>query len=99
MSRAGASPLSGRAWKAEADAAVDYTPKRRQAVVTAASVRRHNWAEAVRKLGEILQTIEQSKIFSDFSDSERSKASKKRTKQVRGKTPGSFHTASAESGR
>jgi hypothetical protein len=47
-------------------------------------------AEAVRKLGEILKTIEQSKIFRDFSDSEGSKASKKRTKPVRVKTRGSF---------
>jgi hypothetical protein len=52
-------------------------------------------AEAVRKLGEILQTIEQSNIFRDFSDSERSKASKKRTKPVRVKSRGSFYTACA----
>ena len=46
------------------------------------------------KLGEILQTIEQSKIFRDFFDSERSKASQKRTKQARVKTPKRFYTAS-----
>ena len=50
------------------------------------------------KLGEILQTIEQSKIFRDFFDSERFKASQKRTKQARVKTSGSFYTASVESG-
>jgi hypothetical protein len=49
------------------------------------------------KLGENLQNIEQSKIFRDFFDSERSKASQKRTKQVRARTRGSFHTASADS--
>ena len=38
--------------------------------------------EAVWKLGEISQTIEQSKIFRDFFDSERSRASQKRTKQA-----------------
>jgi hypothetical protein len=48
--------------------------------------------EAVRKLGEILQTIEQSKIFRDFFDSGRSKTSQKRTKQARVKTRKSFHT-------
>jgi hypothetical protein len=47
----------------------------------------------VWKLGEILQTIEQSKIFRDFFDSERSKASQKRTKQARARTRGSFYTA------
>ena len=50
-------------------------------------------AEAVWKLGEILQTIEQSKIFRDFFNSERFKASQKRTKQARVKTSGSFYTA------
>ena len=50
-------------------------------------------AEAVWKLGEILQTIEQSKIFRDFFDSERFKASQKRTKQARVKTRRSFYTA------
>ena len=53
-------------------------------------------AEAVRKLGGILQTVEQSKIFRDFFDLEGSKASLKRTKQVRVKTRGSFHTASVD---
>jgi hypothetical protein len=48
--------------------------------------------EAVWKLGEILQTIEQSKIFRDFFDSERFKASQKRTKQARVKTRGRFYT-------
>ena len=43
-------------------------------------------AEAVWKLGEILQTIEQSKIFRDFFNSERFKASQKLTKQARVKT-------------
>jgi hypothetical protein len=38
------------------------------------------------KLGEILQTIEQSKIFRDFFNAERFKASQKRTKQARVKT-------------
>jgi len=47
----------------------------------------------VWKLGEISQTIEQSKIFRDFFDSERFKASQKRTKQARAKTRGSFYTA------
>jgi hypothetical protein len=47
----------------------------------------------VWKLGEILQGIEQSKIFRDFFDSERFKASQKRTKQARVKTRGRFHTA------
>src|SRR6516165_7113948 len=56
------------------------------------------WVEAVWKLGEILQTIEQSKIFRDFFDSERLKASQKRTKQARVKTRGSFYTASTQSG-
>jgi hypothetical protein len=50
--------------------------------------------EGVWKLGEILQTIEQSKIFRDFFDSERYKASQKRTKQARVKTRGRFYTAS-----
>jgi hypothetical protein len=49
----------------------------------------------VWKLGEILQTIEQSKIFRDFFDSERFKASQKRTKQARVKTRGSFYATSA----
>jgi len=48
----------------------------------------------VWKLGESLQTIEQSKIFRDFFDSERFKASQKRTKQARVKTRGRFYTAS-----
>jgi hypothetical protein len=55
--------------------------------------------EAVRKRDEISQTIEQSKIFRDFSDSKRSKASKKRTKQVRVKMRGSFYTAWVELSR
>jgi hypothetical protein len=54
--------------------------------------------EAVWKVGEILQTIEQSKIFRDFFDSERSKPSQKRTKQARVKTRKSFYTASTQSG-
>ena len=53
--------------------------------------------KAVWKLGEILQTIEQSKIFRDFFDSERFKASQKRTKQARVKTRGSYYTASPDS--
>jgi hypothetical protein len=53
--------------------------------------------EAVWKLSEILQTNEQSKIFRDFFDSERSKASQERTKQARVKTRLSFYTASVES--
>ena len=44
------------------------------------------------KLGEILRTIEQSKIFRDFFDSERFEASQKRTKQARVKTRGRFYT-------
>jgi hypothetical protein len=52
----------------------------------------------VWKLGEILQTIEQSKIFRDFFNAERFKASQKRTKQARVKTRVSFYTASVDSG-
>jgi hypothetical protein len=52
--------------------------------------------EAVWKLGEILQTIEQSKIFRDFFDSTHFKTSQKRTKQARVKTRGRFHTGSVE---
>jgi hypothetical protein len=48
--------------------------------------------QAMRKLGEILQTVAQSKNFRDFFDSARSEASKKRTKRGRVKTPNSFHT-------
>jgi hypothetical protein len=50
----------------------------------------------VRKLSEILQTTEQSKIFRDFFASEGSESSKKRTKQIRLKTRRSFHTASVD---
>jgi hypothetical protein len=45
-----------------------------------------------RKLGEILQSVAQSKNFRNFFDSARSEASKKRTKRGRVKTPNSFHT-------
>jgi hypothetical protein len=41
-----------------------------------------------------LQMIARSEILGDFLDSARSQASKKRTKEVRAKTCGSFHTAS-----
>jgi len=54
------------------------------------------WVEAVWKLGEILQTIEQSNIFRDSFDSEHSEASQKRTKQARVKTRERFYTASVE---
>jgi len=40
--------------------------------------------------------IEQSKILRDFFGSERSKASQKRTKQARVKTPKRFYTASVD---
>jgi hypothetical protein len=50
----------------------------------------------VWKLGEISQTIEQSKIFRDFFDSERTNAWKKLTKKARVKTRGRFYTASAD---
>jgi hypothetical protein len=85
--------------------------RRRERIVCRAS--RQNWVghlpsgiarerqrltEAVRKLDEILRTVEQSEIFRDFSDSKRSRASKKRTKQVRVKTRGSFYTGSTLSG-
>jgi hypothetical protein len=52
--------------------------------------------EGVRKLGEILQTTARSKIFRDFFVSERSEASKKRTKQIRLKAGWSFYTASVD---
>lgn len=55
------------------------------------------WVEAVRKLREILQATAQSEISRDFFDSERSEASKKRTKQGHVKTLGSFYTAWVES--
>jgi hypothetical protein len=49
--------------------------------------------QAVRKLSEILQAMAQREIFRDFFTSERSEASKKRTKKGRVKTRQSFHTA------
>jgi hypothetical protein len=52
--------------------------------------------EAMRKLGEILQTPARSKIFRDFFVCERSETSKKRTKRIRLKAGWSFYTASVQ---